>query len=188
MAQAASPHPLNIRRYAGPDLTSDVVRELTSAFSTPSVFGGYYSLIVNEADKIPSLAQIRLLDLMDRLPEYNLTMVLTSNDELPDFDSRFLSRTKPQLFTAQGLAPLARDWLSRIAAAEGIPLSKSEAARIVKISHNNLRACLQSLELLGAERKSVVIPAPQMPDIPPPQDTLPTTGNPAANPRQTAEF
>ncbi len=115
-------------------------------------------------------------------------MVLTSNDELPDFDSRFLSRTKPQLFTAQGLAPLARDWLLRIADAEGIPLDRREASRIVKISHNNLRACLQSLELLGAERKSGVIPAPQMPDIPPPKDTLPTTGNPAANPRQTAEF
>jgi len=111
---------------------------------------------------------------------------MTSNDVLPDFDSRFLSRTKPQLFTAQGLAPRARDWLIRIAAAEGIPISKKEAARVVKLAHNNLRACLQSLELLGAERR-VVGPC-ALPDATQLMDIVPSSGRVMANPHPSAVF
>jgi replication-associated recombination protein RarA len=186
MAQAAAPHPLNIRRYAGPSFTSDVVCQIADAFATPSLYGGFYAVIINEADEIPRLSQIRLLDLMDRLVEHHLVLLLTSNDELPEFDARFRSRVKPQLFTAMGLAPLARDWLLNIADAEGIPISKNEAARIVKLSHNNLRACLQSLELLAAERKSGVIPAPVVPDTLTPKDTVPITSKLVADQRQIA--
>jgi DNA polymerase III delta subunit len=159
---------------------------LTDAFSTPSLYGGYYSVVINEADAVPRLSQIRLLDLMDRLREHHLVVLLTSNDDLPEFDSRFRSRVKPQFFTAQGLAPLARDWLLNIAGTEGIPVSKKEAARIVKLSHNNLRACLQALELLGAERR-VMAPTSGLPEAPAPQDTVDTrTGKVAAIEGQNA--
>ena len=185
LAKRAS-HPLCISRFCGPDLNSDTIRQIGARFGTPPLYGGLYSIIVNEADKIPQLAQIRLLDLLDRLKELSLVMFFTSNEELSDFESRFLSRVKSQPFTSQGLAPRAVDWLVKIAAVENIPLSRREAARVVKNSHNNLRACLQELELRGAEH--MVMAPTSLPDAPAPKDTVPTSGKAVANNRQTAAF
>ena len=186
MARVAS-NPLCIHRYAGPDLTSDIVRSLTAAFTTRPLCGGFYSIVVHEADCIPRLAQVRLLDLLDRLKECHAVVLLTSNDDLPSFEDRFLSRVRTQLFTAQGLAPVAKSWLLRIAANENIRITPVEAGRIIKLSKNNLRKALSDLEVLGAERR-VTAPAPSLPDAPMPPDTVPSTGEPVADRRPTAAF
>ena len=172
MAQTAS-HPLCVHRYAGPDLTSDIVRGLTADFTTRPLYGGLYSIVVHESDCIPRLAQIRMLDLLDRLKECHAVLLFTSNDDLPNFEDRFLSRVKTQLFTSQGLAPVAKSWLLRIAAAENIPLTPEQAKRIIKLSRNNLRKALQDLEVLGSEcSDDVRAVTSELPHAPIPRDLV----------------
>jgi hypothetical protein len=77
--------------------------------------------------------------------------------------------------SARAFSALAKDWLLRIAAAEIIPISPQEAARVVKLSKNNLRACLQALELHGAERRLL---APSgLPEVAPVKNLAQTAGN-----------
>jgi DNA polymerase III delta subunit len=187
MASRASRHPLSIRSYSGADLTSDIVRQLTGDFTYWPLYGGYHSVIVNEADSIPRLAQVRLLDLLERLEEFHAVLVFTSNDDLTGFEDRFLSRVRPQLFTTQGLAEKAIDWLLRIAEAESIPLSKQHARRLVKNAKNNLRTALQALELLGAETGTSSLLNSPLPNLTLPEGPL-SACEPLANRRQTANL
>ncbi len=183
MAKLAAKSPMSIQRFVGPDLSSENVRALVSSFTYRPLGGGHHVVIVHESDAIPRLAQIRLLDLLERLKEFHLVMCFTSNEDLENFEGRFLSRVKPQLFSNQGIANPAKDWLLRIARLEGIPLTKPQAVRIIKLSCNNLRGALQRLEIHGAEcntRPDAI--APSLPVITASQ--LPTAGEPVANSRQ----
>jgi replication-associated recombination protein RarA len=177
--------PTDIHRFSGPDLSVDSVRRLAEAFVYRPLYGDFHTVVVQEADSIPKISQIRLLDLLDDLAGARLVMVFTSNDNISDFEARFVSRLKPQSFTSQGIAPPATSWLLRIAALENIPLTPKEAKRIIKLSCSNLRTALQELELLGAERR-IEVPS-VLPDAPIPCNLVaPTTGKAAANSRPTA--
>jgi DNA polymerase III delta prime subunit len=109
------------------------------------LFGRYNTFIVDEADSIPRGGQIRLLQILERLE--NSIWIFTSNEDLGEFEERFLSRVRHLSFSTQGLLDPATRWLADIAAREGIPLDRPSAEKIVRSSKNNLRSALRSLEL-----------------------------------------
>jgi replication-associated recombination protein RarA len=145
MAAAAS-DPFHTSRYLGPDVDIATVRQMDITCATRPMLGGFHTMIIDEADAIPPVAQVRLLGMLDRIG-YGC-VIFTSNDELDDFDARFLSRLQCQLFTSQGLLGPASIWLMEIARKEEIPLKISDAERLVRNEKNNLRGALQALDAI----------------------------------------
>jgi replication-associated recombination protein RarA len=149
MARAAAQDPLAIQSIVGPDLDIAKVRQIAVDCAQRPMFGSLYAVIVDEADEIPRLAQVRLLSLMEDLK--HACFFFTSNASLENFEPRFLGRVKPQLFTRQGLLLPGAEMLLRIARQEEIALNKPTAERIVRESKNDLRASIQRLAVVGAE-------------------------------------
>ena len=185
MGQIASESPLALQTFSGPDVNIELVRDLAASFTSGCLFGRYHTVVINECDSMPAAAQIRFLDILDRLKQCKTVVICTSNDDLASFEERFLSRVRPQLFTSQGLANPARDWLQRVADQEGIPLTAAQAARIVKLSKNNLRAALQGLEVHSMDQLADSISATDAGHNRP-QPCFQTGGRAAPNRRQTA--
>jgi replication-associated recombination protein RarA len=148
MAASAS-DPFHTSRYLGPDVDIATVRQMDITCSTRPMLGGYHTMIIDEADAIPPVAQVRLLGMLDRIG-YGC-VIFTSNDELGDFDARFLSRLQCQLFTSQGLLGPASIWLMEIARKEEIPLKLTDAERLVRYEKNNLRGALQALDAIRTD-------------------------------------
>ncbi len=154
MAKLASKHPFATQIFSGPDVTIDVVRSMVTTFTHRPLYGDLHSVIINESDEMPRIAQVRLLEVLERLKEYQAVFILTSNENLTNFEDRLLARVKPQSFTTQGIRPKAAAWLMKIAALEGIAITPARARRLVKLAKNSLRKALQDLEVFAAEQAS----------------------------------
>ncbi len=121
------------------------MRDIEAELRHRPLWGDFHLLIVNEADQITAGGQIRLLQLLEICRD--TIWIFTSNESLDSLDPRFVSRTKSINFSAQGLLQPAAHWLKEVAKKEGHELSNEQAAKIVRQSQNNLRTCLQELEL-----------------------------------------
>lgn len=111
-------------KYNGTGVRVDVVEQIQRDLHYKDLFGAYRMILINEADKIPHIAQVAMLSLLDDLPQ-NVAVVCTSNSKIEEFEPRFQSRF--QVFTV-GPAPeteinvLLKQWihhtetLNRIAA------------------------------------------------------------------------
>lgn len=78
-------------KYNGTQIKVEVVDELARQLAYGSLYGDYNFLWVDEADKIPAVAQVRFLTLLDDLPQ-GTAVVCTSNCKVKDFEERFQSR------------------------------------------------------------------------------------------------
>lgn len=78
-------------KYNGTQIKIEVVEELARELATTSLFSEWRLLWIDEADKIPTIAQVRLLTLLDDLPP-GVAVFCTSNCALKDFEPRFASR------------------------------------------------------------------------------------------------
>jgi len=146
MARAATDSsPFGIIDLVGPDLDSNRARNLEMELATRPLLFPMWAVVVDEADAIPAGGQIRLLKILQSLPEHAV-MIFTSNEEIDHFEPRFSSRLQTVHFTTQGLALPAAEWLSKIAAMEGMDLPTKEAEKLVRASRNNLRDALNELE------------------------------------------
>ena len=83
----------------GTELKVERVEEIARSLAYKSLFGEYRMLWVDEADEIPRVAQVRILTLLDDLPE-SVAVVCTSNCQVKDFEERFQTR-----FQVFNLAP-----------------------------------------------------------------------------------
>jgi len=137
--------PTHIRRLVGNDLDTHRVREIEGELRYRPLWGNFHVMIVNESDQITEGGQIRLLQLLETCQA--CIWVFTSNESLKSFDARFVSRMKCINFSAQGILEPATRWLMGVARAEGFDLTQEEASKSVRLSQNNLRTCLQELEL-----------------------------------------
>lgn len=83
--------PEHIERIIGPNCTVDKLRDLMSTFLTRPLFGDWHVMILEEADKIPSVAQVSILELLDRLPKY-CAIFATTNEGESKFTKRLWTR------------------------------------------------------------------------------------------------
>jgi replication-associated recombination protein RarA len=158
MARAASENPYSRMTYVGPDLDSNRIRELALTLKQRPVWGGYHALVINEADSVPRLAQVRLLEMVEDMA--NAVVIATANSDLDSFESRLTSRFYLQQFTKEGLLQPGADWLEGIAALEGIRVTRNALERMVVDSKSNLRAALQSLDTYAARPHPAPAPLP----------------------------
>jgi replication-associated recombination protein RarA len=75
----------------GTQVKLEVVEDLARSMHYSSLFGDYRLVIINEADEIPRVAQVRLLSVLDDLPD-GAAVLCTSNCKIKDFEERFQTR------------------------------------------------------------------------------------------------
>ncbi len=122
----------------------DTVRQCWYAPMTP---GGFHVVLCDEADKMTPVGQLQLLSKLDSTdPAPNTIWIFTCNST-DGLEPRFLSRCKTLEFSSYGMATEIVPFLDRVWHAEGGNGNCPDLTRVVKDSRNNVRDCLQTLEV-----------------------------------------
>jgi replication-associated recombination protein RarA len=104
-------------------------------------------VLVDEADKMSSAAQLALLSKLDGTNPPPATVFIFTCNTTAGLEDRFLSRSKVLEFSTYGLGSQAADLLARVWKSEAPgDAAAPNFARIVKDSNNNVRESLQRLE------------------------------------------
>lgn len=87
---------LNVTKWSltklnGTQCKVEAVERMADSLHLCDLFGGWRMIWIEEADNIPTVAQVRLLTLIDETPR-KVAWILTSNARTNDFDARFQSR------------------------------------------------------------------------------------------------
>lgn len=113
----------------------------------PMTAGGFHLVLADEADQMTPAAQLALLSKLDSVdPAPNTIWIFTCNDT-ERLERRFLSRCKVLEFSSYGMAAEIAAYLDRIWRAEGGNGNCPDLSRMAKESRNNVRDCLQTLEV-----------------------------------------
>lgn len=105
-------------------------------------------VLCDEADRMSDAAQVSLLSKLDSTnfpPNTIFVFTCNASDRL---EGRFLSRLNVLEFSSYGIAKDAAEMLGRVWDAEtDSPVERPNFQRIVKENNNNIRACLNSLQV-----------------------------------------
>jgi len=113
----------------------------------PMMPGGFHVVLVDEADRMSPAAQLALLSKLDSTdPAPNTIWVFTCNST-EGLEPRFLSRAKVLEFSSYGMAAQIVPYLDKVWHAEGGNGNCPDLVRVAKESRNNVRDCLQTLEM-----------------------------------------
>jgi replication factor C small subunit len=110
------------------------------------VSGGFHLVLVDEADKMSSAAQLHFLSKLDATAFPPQTIFVFTCNATDGLETRFLSRTRQIEFSSYGLASEATRLLEFIWHREANGASAPNFTRIVKESSNNVRDALMTLE------------------------------------------
>src|SRR5436190_4011863 len=78
-------------KFSGADVNVESLRDLADKFHLRDLFGDWRLIWIEEADRIPTAAQVRFLMLLDEMPP-GTAVIATSNCKLDDFENRFQTR------------------------------------------------------------------------------------------------
>jgi replication factor C small subunit len=120
----------------------DVIRQCWYVASS----GGFHLVLVDEADKMSSAAQLHFLSKLDATAFPPQTIFVFTCNATDGLESRFLSRTRQIEFSSYGMATEATRLLESIWEREANGASAPNFGRIVKESSNNVRDALMTLE------------------------------------------
>ncbi|HVY68925.1 MAG TPA: AAA family ATPase [Verrucomicrobiae bacterium] len=135
--------PWSIHKFNGTQVKIEEVETLAREFRAPSLFDGYRVIRVEEVDKVPHLAQVRLLTLLDDLPP-RAAIVATSNCRPEEFEIRFQRR-----FTVLHVTPPPLNDVESLLLRLGVP---AKAARhIANFSGGNIGQALKDADLASVE-------------------------------------
>lgn len=84
----------SITKYNGTQVKMEAVEKVAYDLQLTNLFSDWRLFHIDEADAIPTVAQVRLLTLLDDLPR-GTAVFCTSNCKLTEFEPRFLSRFQP---------------------------------------------------------------------------------------------
>lgn len=124
----------HIHQFNGTQMKIEQVEEIARSLQFKEMFGQYRVLRIEEVDKVPTVAQVRLLSLLDDLPE-RTAVIATSNCTLDDLEERFQSRFIPLQMKAapqEEIEQLLTRW----------PLRPADVKRIAIFSGGNVRQAL----------------------------------------------
>jgi replication-associated recombination protein RarA len=108
--------------------------------------GGFHLVLVDEADKMSSAAQLHFLSKLDATAFPPQTIFVFTCNTMEGLEERFLSRTRQVEFSSYGMAAEATRLLESIWQQEASGTAPPNFARIVKESSNNIRDALMRLE------------------------------------------
>ena len=131
----------------GQDCSVDELRGISDWFRYCAPSGGYKAVIINECHLMSSAARDYSLDLMECPPAKRVILLTTTEPDWCEetLFSRFyrISLVKPRL--EQIVAHL-----ERIMGLEGLDVGGMNLKRFVQDRHNNIRLCLNDLEIEAA--------------------------------------
>ena len=108
--------------------------------------GGFHLVLVDEADRMSSAAQLHFLSKLDATAFPPQTIFVFTCNATDGLEPRFLSRTRQIEFSSYGMASDAARLLESIWQRESNGAAAPNFARIVKDSANNVRDALMFLE------------------------------------------
>jgi DNA polymerase III delta prime subunit len=109
--------------------------------------GGFHLVIVDEADKMTSAAQLSLLSKLDATEQSPNTIWIFTCNETGSLEPRFLSRCRVIEFSSYGMASEIAGYLERVWHSEGGNSDCPDLTRLAKETRNNVRDCLMRLEV-----------------------------------------
>ncbi|MEY2411292.1 MAG: polymerase delta subunit [Verrucomicrobiota bacterium] len=131
-------------KFSGTQVKIETVEELARQFHYRDLYGDYRLVWIDEADKIPSVAQVRFLLLLDEQPD-NVAVAVTSNCKLTEFEERFQTRFQP--FEPR---PPTQDQVEQFL--RQFPLLEHELKQIATFACGNVRQALNdALSALQAQ-------------------------------------
>jgi replication factor C small subunit len=110
------------------------------------VSGGFHFVLVDEADRMSSAAQLHFLSKLDATAFPPQTIFVFTCNSTDGLEPRFLSRNRQIEFSSYGMASEATRLLESIWQREANGSPAPNFARIVKESSNNVRDSLMCLE------------------------------------------
>jgi len=129
-------------KYNGTKVNVEVVDDIGRQLAYRSLYGDYNYVWIDEADKIPQVAQVRLLTLLDDLGD-GCAVVCTSNCKLKDFEERFQTRFR----VLEVEAPQPHELQSLLAR---FLTNEKTITRIAQFACGNVRAALLDADLAVA--------------------------------------
>jgi len=134
--------------YSGTQIKVETIEHIAQSLRMTNLFAGYRFLCIEEADRIPPAAQVRLLLLLDELPPQT-AVVCTSNCQLTDFENRFHTRFKPLELSGKDRAgqSVPQSSIDEIATyLRRFPISETDIQHIATFCCGNLRSALLDVE------------------------------------------
>jgi replication-associated recombination protein RarA len=125
----------SVHKFNGVQVKIEEVEELARSVHYTSLFGDYKIIRIEEVDKVPTVAQVRLLTLLDDLPN-GVAVIATSNCRVGDLESRFQSR-----FQVIQLASPSDDEITEFLSGRW-KLTTSIARQIATFANGNVRQAL----------------------------------------------
>ncbi len=135
----------SISQYNGTQFRIDDVAEVASQFRLRDLFGGFRVLQIEEVDRVPTVAQIALLTLLDSLPPQT-ACIATTNARVTDFEVRFQRR-----FTVCQIEPPTEDELLAMLRLRWPEVPRKRAVEIATFAVGNVGAALSDMDNAVAE-------------------------------------
>lgn len=105
-------------------------------------------VLCDEADTMSRTAQDAFLSILDGTNRPPNTLIIFTGNATDRLEARFLSRCQVVEFSSYGIAKDAAELLGRVWDAEtDNPVERPNFQRIVKENNNNIRACLNTLQV-----------------------------------------
>ena len=109
--------------------------------------GGFHVVLIDEADRMTSAAQLALLSKLDATAFPPNTVFIFTCNSTDGLEPRFLSRCRLIEFSSYGMANEIASYLDTIWHAEGGNGDAPDLNRLAKDSRNNVRDALMKLEV-----------------------------------------
>jgi replication-associated recombination protein RarA len=102
----------SVTKLSGTKVNMEALDRIEYSLRESNLFGDWRVIQIEETDKIPTVAQVRFLTLLDDLP-HGVAVACTSNCKLSEFENRFQSRfqaLEPTPPSADEISLLLRRW------------------------------------------------------------------------------
>lgn len=135
----------SISKFNGAVFRIDNVEEIASQYRLRDLFNGYRVLQLEEVDKVPTVAQVALLTLLDELPHHT-ACVATSNFEVKHFEVRFQRR-----FTVCEIAAPTEEEIVDFLRLHWPVIPKKRCVQIATFACGNVGLALKDADSIYAE-------------------------------------
>jgi replication-associated recombination protein RarA len=130
----------SVAKFNGTQVKIEEVEELARKLHYRDLFGDYRVIRIEEVDKVPAVAQVRLLTLLDDLPPHN-AIVCTSNCRLNELEVRFQRR-----FTVIELAPPSAEDIYQLLSTRWPALRPDTVRQIATFACGNVGQALRDAD------------------------------------------
>ncbi len=138
-------------KFNGTQCKIETVEQIAHELAMTNLFGDWRMVWIDEADAIPTVAQVRFLTLLDDLPK-GAIVCCTSNLTLKAFENRFQSR-----FQAYPIIPPGAEEILRLL--QRFAPDEPELVNIARFACGNVRQALMDLKGLVESGHSPVLSA-----------------------------